>query len=461
MPALKKWQAWLGEPRLRAQAEEQLSKVTDPRAVVAVRRVFCDEKSIAGQEWALRILRPIDAPASTRLAAMLAVYSDFDDIRRAAREVLPGRLPRDYLETLVEMIHTPAQYAIEPVLGPGSRGLLVVKTPRYHLERSYEAPPAFRLGSNFGGYVGYDVNGLPIAIDAEELSFDNWVLSIPVGSGVGVLASGLRGAYVMAEAEKRTAALIAAANLSAVATQEWLAADIRDLDKTNAEAVAVNARVSQVLRDSFGAPNLKDDEIAWHRWYFDRIGYGYTPPPKVYLSELNFTGQVGLDLPPPSRFSCFVAGTPVRTLDGLHAIEEIRPGDKVLSQDTATGALAFEPVLVTHHNPPARIVRLTLDNGEVLLPSIYHRFWICGQGWTMARDLKPGDALRVLDGTVTIARAEPAEVVPVYNLDVARNHTYFVGEHDYLVHDNTPLGAGTRPFDARTGPDAGQVANPR
>ena len=130
----------------------------------------------------------------------------------------------------------------------------------------------------------------------------------------------------------------------------------------------------------------------------------------------------------------------MRTLDGLRPIEQIRPGDRVLSQDTATGALAFESVLVAHHNPPARTVRLALDNGEVLVPSIYHRFWICGRGWTMARDLKPGDAVRMLGGRVTVARAEPGDVVPVYNLDVAREHTYFVGEHDYLVHDNTRPG---------------------
>ena len=61
----------------------------------------------------------------------------------------------------------------------------------------------------------------------------------------------------------------------------------------------------------------------------------------------------------------------------------------------------------------------------------------------------------------TVARAEPGDVVPVYNLDVARDHTYFVGEHDYLVHDNTRPGAETRPFDARTGPDTEPVANPR
>ena len=143
VPVLKKWQAWLGDPKLRLQAEEQLTKVTDPRAVVALGRVFCEGKSIADQAWALRILRPIDSPASTRLVAMLAVYSDFDDIRRIAR-VLPGRLPRDYLETLVEMLHTPAEFAIEPVQGPGSRVCWLSRPRGITSSARYDAPPPSR-----------------------------------------------------------------------------------------------------------------------------------------------------------------------------------------------------------------------------------------------------------------------------------------------------------------------------
>ncbi len=445
VPVLQKWQAWLEIPKLRPEAEKQLTKITDPRVVIAVRRVFCDEKSsIADQVWALRVLRPIDSPASTRLVAMLAVHSEFEDIRRTALQLLASRPPRDYLQTLVELVHTPAQYFIQPVQGPGSSGFLVVETPRYHLERSYDAPPAFALNSSFSGYVGYDVNRLPIAMTRFELDDASWALRPNVGSGVGVLASSLPGRYVIAAAEARTAGLLAAANLKAAAAQEWLAADIRDLQQSNVRALEVNARVGAILHDSFSAPDMKDDEVACHRWYFDRIGYNYTPPPKAYVTDSL------PNLPPPILYSCFAAGTLVRTREGPRAIEQIRPGDPVLSQDIVTGALAFESVLVTHHNPPARTVRLALDNGEVLRPSIYHRFWICGQGWVMARDLKPGDALRVLRGRVAIARAEPDEVVPVYNLDVARNHTYFVGDHDYLVHDNTLPGAESRPFDALT-----------
>ena len=84
----------------------------------------------------MRLLRQIDAPESTRLLAMVAGYCDDDALRSCAVETLKLRLPQDYLETLVDMIHTPATYAIEPVQGPGSKGLLIIDTPRYHLERS-------------------------------------------------------------------------------------------------------------------------------------------------------------------------------------------------------------------------------------------------------------------------------------------------------------------------------------
>jgi hypothetical protein len=65
----------------------------------------------------------------------------------------------------------------------------------------------------------------------------------------------------------------------------------------------------------------------------------------------------------------------------------------------------------------------------------------------MARDLKPGDALRILDGRVTVASAQRGDVVPVYNLTVAHNQTYLVGKDDCLVHDNSLSGPENRRFD--------------
>ena len=39
-------------------------------------------------------------------------------------------------------------------------------------------------------------------------------------------------------------------------------------------------------------------------------------------------------------------------------------------------------------------------------------------------------------------------VMPLFNLGVARDRTFFVGRHDALVHDNTPPDPRLEPFDA-------------
>ena len=96
--------------------------------------------------------------------------------------------------------------------------------------------------------------------------------------------------------------------------------------------MVVNGRVAAILETSFSAPGLKDDEIAWHQWYFDKVGYSYTPPPKVTI-----TRTAPSLFPAPSLISCFAGGTQVRTLDGPRPIEEVRPGEQVLSQNVETG----------------------------------------------------------------------------------------------------------------------------
>ena len=188
-----------------------------------------------------------------------------------------------------------------------------------------------------------------------------------------------------------------------------------------------------MLTVALNAPTeLGDDEDAWRSWYYDLIGYRYTPPPKVTVAQ-NGT----LDLPTPVIVSCFAAGTPVPTRDGTIAIESIRTGDQVLSQDVTSGTLAFRPVMAVHHNPPDKTLRVTLDNGDSVVASRFHRFWLAGIGWVMARDLKSGDVVRTFSGLARVVKVSAAPVQPVFNLDVAESRTYFVGKSEMLVHDNT------------------------
>jgi Pretoxin HINT domain len=145
--------------------------------------------------------------------------------------------------------------------------------------------------------------------------------------------------------------------------------------------------------------------------------------------------------------SCFAAGTAVATLTGPRPIESLQVGDLVLSQDTATGALSFEPIVDIHHNPPDRTLQIRLKE-ETIVSTTYHRFWRPGLGWAMARELKAGDVIRTLEGRTEVLAVEQGPEQPVFNLDVARNFTFFVGAHKELVHDNSLPPPVLTPFDA-------------
>jgi hypothetical protein len=132
-----------------------------------------------------------------------------------------------------------------------------------------------------------------------------------------------------------------------------------------------------------------------------------------------------------------VKGTPVWTKTGIKPIETIELSDLVLAQDVATGELAYKPVLARTVRPPCPILRLALD-GEELLATRGHPFWVAGIGWRMAKELDDGAILHGIGGSPRVASIETAGEEKAYNLVVADFNTYFVGKHGILVHDNTP-----------------------
>jgi RHS repeat-associated protein len=138
---------------------------------------------------------------------------------------------------------------------------------------------------------------------------------------------------------------------------------------------------------------------------------------------------------------CFEAGTPVLTDRGLVHIEELEPGDRVLSFDDTTGQLTYQEVLRVFETPDQPLYRLLLsdDKGgeETFHATAGHPFHVRGTGWIRAAELLPGDEvftssggwMRVSGGTWTDRRAT------VYNIEVDRTHTYFVGHMQVWVHN--------------------------
>lgn len=134
--------------------------------------------------------------------------------------------------------------------------------------------------------------------------------------------------------------------------------------------------------------------------------------------------------------SCFAAGTKVQTLLGPTPIEQVKVGDQVLSQNPDTGELAYKPVLLTTIRPATTLFALDVG-GEKIRATGGHLFWVAGMGWVKARDLKPGYELHGPTGALQLAAVTEGEAEPAYNLVVADFHTYVVGEHQVLSHDNT------------------------
>ena len=146
-----------------------MKTVTDPHAVPAVVRMLAQGNE-REQTAAAQVLGQIDTPRSTMALLRLAVLSPSSAVRVIATEALRYREPRDYAGWLVDQIRTPWQYQVQPVGGPGSPGALQISTPRFKMLRTYDAPPAFTLSDQFFGYIGYDVNGLPVVVRGAEMN---------------------------------------------------------------------------------------------------------------------------------------------------------------------------------------------------------------------------------------------------------------------------------------------------
>ena len=88
-------------------------------------------------------------------------------------------------------------------------------------------------------------------------------------------------------------------------------------------------------------------------------------------------------------FTCFPAGTPVATKDGLRPIEEIEMGDWVYAYNEKTGETKLRQVLGTVQREVDAIVEISLGE-EKIRTTPEHPFYINGQ-WKAAGELEVGE----------------------------------------------------------------------
>jgi hypothetical protein len=208
------------------------------------------------------------------------------------------------------------------------------------------------------------------------------------------------------------------------------------LQEVNAVVAQANKRVIEVLAGATGQQFPTPDQ--WWGWWTqetDRLEiskyttYSQKNQSKGHVRAYCYTYN-------PNNPSCFAAGTPVWTIDGLMPIEKIQIGDLVLSKDVETGELTYKPVLATTFRPPSPLVKFKVGS-EPFLTSRGHLFWEPGTGWVQARRLAEGMVLHTADNPVLVSEVGQDAAQPTYNLVVADFNTYFVGNGKLFSHDVT------------------------
>jgi hypothetical protein len=166
-------------------------------------------------------------------------------------------------------------------------------------------------------------------------------------------------------------------------------------------------------------------------------------PANMQFVGRGFGSARGTTIPWRKRYwrkliSCFAGPTLVWTNTGLRPIQDIQPGDQVLSQNAATGEVAYKTVELVTKRAPSPMIRVQVGSEEILATR-GHPFWVIGKRWTMAKHLQAGDMLHTVTGPIAITHVEPTPAPEAwydvaYNLQVRDFHTYFVGQQQLLVH---------------------------
>lgn len=519
----------------RDEAEIDLAEIRDPRAVPAVWSVFASATEPL-QRRAVEILGRIDSPQSTQRLAQIALLGASEESRRAARETLRHRDPRDYAPHLIKQLRELIRYEVRPVSGPGSTGVLYVEGSRFNVRRLYSPPRVPYLPLWPSDQIGRDAQGLAVVqrtysqshnvvprsiltYNAEQMASIQQNPSLlsqlqlpgsPAAPSTALLenlpaalASELSAVAERPAAESdptRTAfqsdilnrinsapirphsrvvvnqgstqtmtqtteipigRMVRESYLAAAAAQRQLQIDLELIENHNSRLRTANEYLAMILNTAT-SQSLPAEADSWRMWWTDQLGYQYrvrSEPerptlihnvPLAYQPQARPMSRIDLAVTPGSlsveRISCFAAGTLVHTREGLVPIEGLRIGDLVLTQETRTGSLGYEPILTVYHNPPAPTLKIQLGE-EAVLSSTFHRFWKSGEGWVMARDLSPGDFIRTLSGSQAIRSIDAGETQPVYNLEIVDRANFFVGNQGALVHDNSVPSRESCPFD--------------
>lgn len=400
----------------RRTALDELLQIDDPEAIPALEALI----SVRGEAESLQVvevLARMPQHAATMSLVRHALYSPSQNVRGAAATQLAERPVHDYAPWLLSMLVSPvkSRFAVDS-LPDGSF---------CYLHDFYQP------GANRDFVFRKRVNVLPV-VDTIA-THDYWKVCGDRSNPDN---------YFLDRSELRDGVDATPSSIDSVAgTLLGDAADAQaDVRAFNQRAEWINQRVDAVLERGTGQ-FMNAEPARWWQWWqdYNELQKANRKPVvarRNVQSRVYTVGYVGQHTQ-SVRPSCFPAGTPVWTEIGSQPIENLRPGDRVLSQDVETGELTYKIVLGVTARPPAPLLAIRIDGGASIRATRGHPFWVTGTGWKMAKLLAAGERLHGANGSATIESIEEAPVEAAYNLIVEDFATYFVGDQRLLVHDNT------------------------
>ncbi|HUG69533.1 MAG TPA: polymorphic toxin-type HINT domain-containing protein [Pirellulaceae bacterium] len=374
----------------REVAMAELRAIDDGAAIPAVEEVLLTSSELLGVE-AVGVIGRIKGQAAVDSLIRQAVLSDHEAVRKAATDQLQLRSWFSYVPAMLSELRSP-------------------------VELSYFA-------QTFGGGIHYGYEAV------QERPEGTYTVERSHSILLTVAAKGpaRRGHVLTPAAVARTRG---AAHSRYSRDSSLLTALGRQAENTNHMSTVLNSRILSVLR-CVTQQQLSNDPRDWWQWW---ANYNELHQPRrIHRNRVDTSQVLVAQLQPNS--SCFLPGTLVWTETGSVPIEKVRAGDRVLSQHPETGELTYKLVIDTTVRPPSTTLRLGLGEEEIAT-TLGHPLWVAGNGWLMAKELKVGDLLHGVHGSLPIDYIEAGPESEAFNLVVADFSTYFIGQHRILVHDN-------------------------
>jgi hypothetical protein len=388
---------------VRGTAEQQFAEIKDNAAIPALEYVF----SAIDEETANKLVQKLaewSDSVSTRALIRQSLYSPWDGVRQSAALKLKERQREEYVPRLLAMMHAPVQ--VKTMMFRSAVGMV----SRQVIARE--------------GHDAWDV----IMLDTD------YYRTGPDSRNTQMEAD-YRFGRVQADMRRQDAAVAFLTALETAKTDELNARVMNTLALATEQSTLVRPEDWWSWWDHENETRYEREKSAnqlyAHRTVQLRDEEPYAP------EESNYEPQYVQPFFDTGRHSCFTAGTLVQTASGPLAIEKLRVGDLVLSQNPDSGELTLKPVLRTTVRQGAEVFTIE-TSGTTLHATGGHLFWVAGEGWTKARNLHAGQSLHCASGTlqVSLITQEP-QPQQTYNLVVADFDTYFVGAERILTHDVT------------------------